>query len=106
MFEDFFLNTIFPLAFKVQTFFSLVFPVRNSWNDKTYFRRKKEVCLEMIHSARPTISLVVNIVSSWNLFWFFLEKLGRTYGQTDEQHVWQQWSLSAVIVGGRVDQKF
>ena len=46
--------------------------------------RTREVSL-MIHSARPTVSPVVNIVLAWSLFCFVLldlEKWGRTYGRT------------------------
>ena len=49
----------------------------------------------MIHSARPTVSAVVNIVFTWNLFCFSRF----TYVQTDGQHVWKQWSLPVVTVG-------
>ena len=46
----------------------------------------------MIHSARPTVSPVANIVFALNLFCF--EKWGRTDG-----HVQKQLSLPAVTVG-------
>ena len=51
----------------------------------------------MIHSSRPTVSPVVNIVFAWNLFCF--EKWGQTYRRTNGRHVQKQWSLPAVTVG-------
>ena len=55
----------------------------------------------MIHSARPTVSPVANIVFAWNLFCFAkFWKVG-TDERTDGQHVRKQWSLWF----GRVDQQ-
>ena len=49
----------------------------------------------MIHSARPTVSSVANIVVAWNLFCFArFWKVG-----TDGRHVRKQWSPPAVTVG-------
>ena len=58
-------------------------------------RKNRRMEERMIHLARPTISLVVNIVFAWYLFCFArFWKVG-----TDGQHVRKQWSLSAVTVG-------
>ena len=48
----------------------------------------------MIHSARPAVSLVVNIAFCCFVFIRF-EKCGRTDIRTDGQHVRKQWSLPA-----------
>ena len=49
----------------------------------------------MIHSARPIVSPVVNIVFAWNLFCFArFWKVG-TDVWTEGQHVRKQWSLPA-----------
>ena len=47
----------------------------------------------MIHSARPTVSPVANIVFAWHLFCFV------KFIRTDGRHVQKQWSLPAVTVG-------
>ena len=51
----------------------------------------------MIHSARPTVSPVANIVFALNLFCF--EKWGRTDGRTSVRHVQKQLLLPVVTVG-------
>ena len=56
----------------------------------------------MIHSARPTVSQVVNIVFVWNLFCFARFWKAVTDGQLWKQWrlpVWKQWRLPAVTVG-------
>ena len=60
-------------------------------------KTKTRHVLSMIHSARPTVLLVVNIVFAWNLLCF--EKWGRTYVRTYGRHVQKQWSLPPVTVG-------
>ena len=57
------------------------------------FNWKTRQVSSMIHSARPTVLPVVNIVFAWNLFCF--EKWGRT----DGRHEQKQWSLPAVTMG-------
>ena len=57
----------------------------------------------MIHSARPTVSPVANIVFAWN--WFCLARFWkvrtcwRTDRRTNGRHVQKQLSLPAVTVG-------
>ena len=52
----------------------------------------------MIHSAKPTVSPVANIV--FCLFCLLdFKKWGRTDGRTNGRHVQKQWSLPAVTVG-------
>ena len=51
----------------------------------------------MIHSARPTVSPVANIVFALHLFCF--EEWGRTDRRTNGRHVQKQWSLPAVEGG-------
>ena len=57
----------------------------------------------MIHSARPTISSVVSIVFTWNLFCFARFWKVRTYGQSDNMFEsndhYRPW-----LWDGRVDQ--
>ena len=54
----------------------------------------------MIHSAKPTVSLVVNIALAWNLFRFAkFWKVGTDDVCMYGQHVQKQWSLSAVTMG-------
>ena len=51
----------------------------------------------MIHSTRPTVTSVPNIVFAWKMFCF--EKWRRTDGRTNARLVQKQWSLPAVTVG-------
>ena len=56
----------------------------------------------MISSARPSIPLVVITIFTRKMYCF-----GRFWKVgMDGQHVWQLWSLPAVIRVGRVDQKY
>ena len=70
---------------------------------KIYTRNTRQVS-SMIHSARPTVSPVANIVFSLEIC--FVLKMGtdgrtdkRTNERTNERYVQKQWSLPAVTVG-------
>ena len=56
--------------------------------------KKTRQVSSVIHSARPTVSPLVNVVFAWNLLWF--ARFWKV--RTDGQHVRKQWSLPAVTV--------